>query len=46
MGSAIWLIRIEQRRMTLYKVARSIVDIQTEFLDKGVEYMKPLNLRQ
>lgn len=47
MGSAIWLIRsIEQRRMTLYKVARSIVDIQTEFLDKGVEYMKPLNLRK
>ncbi len=47
MGSAIWLIRsIEQRRMTLYKVARSIVDIQTDFLDKGVEYMKPLNLRK
>ncbi len=47
MGSAIWLIRsIEQRRMTLYKVARSIVDIQTEFLDKGVEYMQPLNLRK
>ncbi|KUG03842.1 rna polymerase sigma-54 factor rpon [hydrocarbon metagenome] len=47
MGSAIWLIRsIEQRRMTLYKVARSIVDIQTEFLDNGVEYMKPLNLRK
>lgn len=47
MGSAIWLIRsIEQRRMTLYKVARCIVDIQTEFLDHGVEYMKPLNLKQ
>ncbi len=46
-GSAIWLIRsIEQRRMTLYKVARTIVDIQSEFLDKGVEFMKPLNLRQ
>jgi len=47
MGSAIWLIRsIEQRRMTLYKVARCIVDIQNEFLDHGVEYMKPLNLKQ
>jgi RNA polymerase sigma-54 factor len=47
MGSAIWLIRsIEQRRMTLYKVARCIVDIQTDFLNFGVEYMKPLNLRQ
>ncbi len=47
MGSAIWLIRsIEQRRMTLYKVARCIVDIQSDFLDRGVEYIKPLNLRQ
>ncbi len=47
MGSAIWLIRsIEQRRMTLYKVARCIVDIQSEFLDRGVEYLKPLNLKQ
>ena len=47
MSSALWLIRsIEQRRMTLYKVARCIVDIQTEFLDQGVEYLKPLTLRQ
>lgn len=47
MGSAIWLIRsIEQRRMTLYKVARCIVDIQREFLNRGVEYLSPLNLRQ
>lgn len=47
MGAAIWLIRsLEQRRMTLYKVARCIVDIQKDFLDHGVEYMKPLNLRQ
>lgn len=47
MGSAMWLIRsIEQRRMTLYKVARCIVDIQREFLDGGVAYLKPLTLRQ
>lgn len=47
MGSAIWLIKsIEQRRMTLYKVARCIVDIQTEFMDKGIKYLKPLNLKQ
>ena len=47
MGSAIWIIRsIEQRRMTLYKVARCIVDIQSDFLDRGVEYLKPLNLKQ
>ncbi|HWQ75980.1 MAG TPA: RNA polymerase factor sigma-54 [Syntrophomonas sp.] len=47
MGSAMWLIKsIEQRRMTLYKVARCIVDIQREFLDKGIKYIKPLNLKQ
>lgn len=47
MGSAVWLIKsIEQRRMTLYKVARCIVDIQREFLDKGIKYIKPLNLKQ
>lgn len=46
-GSAMWLLKsIEQRRMTLYKVARCIVDIQKDFLDKGVKYLKPLNLRQ
>lgn len=47
MGSALWLIRsIEQRRMTLYKVARCIVDIQKDFLDRGVACLKPLTLRQ
>lgn len=47
MGSAIWLIRsIEQRRRTLDKVIRCIVDIQTEFFDKGIKYLKPLNLKQ
>lgn len=47
LGSALWLLRsIEQRRMTLYKVARCIVDIQTDFLDHGVAFLKPLTLRQ
>jgi RNA polymerase sigma-54 factor len=47
MGSAIWLIRsIEQRRRTLYKVARCIVDVQMEFLNHGIKCLKPLNLKQ
>lgn len=47
MGSAIWLIRsIEQRRRTLDKVIRCIVDIQKDFFDKGIKYLKPLNLKQ
>lgn len=46
-GSALWLIRsIEQRRITLYKVASCIVDIQKEFLDKGVQCLRPLKLQQ
>ncbi|PKM77003.1 MAG: RNA polymerase sigma-54 factor [Firmicutes bacterium HGW-Firmicutes-15] len=47
MGAAVWLIRsIEQRRRTLYKVARCIVDFQTEFLNHGIKCLKPLNLKQ
>ncbi|NPV91654.1 MAG: RNA polymerase factor sigma-54 [Firmicutes bacterium] len=47
LNSAAWLIRsIEQRRLTLYRVASCIVNIQTEFLERGVKYLKPMNLRQ
>ncbi|NLU50995.1 MAG: RNA polymerase factor sigma-54 [Syntrophomonadaceae bacterium] len=46
-ASALWVIRsIEHRRLTLYKVANCIVNIQREFLDRGVKYLKPLNLKQ
>jgi RNA polymerase sigma-54 factor len=44
--SALWLIRsIYQRQKTIYKVTKSIVKFQTDFLDKGIEYLKPLILR-
>ena len=44
--SALWLIKsIEQRRQTLYKVSKSIVKFQREFLDKGTSSLKPLVLR-
>jgi RNA polymerase sigma-54 factor len=47
MQSALWLIRgIEQRRDTIYRVAEAIIARQREFLDKGIEYLKPLTLRQ
>ena len=46
LNSAAWLIRsIEQRRMTLYKVAKEIVQQQTSFLRHGITYLKPLTLR-
>jgi RNA polymerase sigma-54 factor len=45
--SARWLIEsIEQRRNTLLKVARAIIDHQKEFLDKGPEYIEPLKMQQ
>jgi RNA polymerase sigma-54 factor len=44
--SATWLIKsIQQRQKTIYKVAESIVRHQKEFFDKGIEYLKPLVLR-
>ena len=44
--SALWLIRsIRQRQQTIYKVATSIVKFQREFLDKGIQFLKPLVLR-
>lgn len=45
--SAVWLVRgIEQRRHTLYRVTRVIVEKQRAFLDHGVDFLKPLTLRE
>jgi len=44
--SAMWLIKsIHQRQRTIFKTAKSIVKFQRDFLDKGIEYLKPLVLR-
>lgn len=46
MRSAVWLIKsIQQRQRTIYKVAKSLVKFQRDFLDRGIEYLKPLVLR-
>jgi RNA polymerase sigma-54 factor len=46
LNAAAWLIRsIEQRRLTLYKVAECLVEMQLGFLDRGIKYLKPLNLK-
>ncbi len=45
--SARWLIEsIEQRRNTLLKVARAIIAHQSDFLDKGPEWIEPLKMQQ
>lgn len=44
--SALWLIKsIHQRQRTIYKVVQSIIKHQREFFERGVRYLKPLNLR-
>jgi RNA polymerase sigma-54 factor len=44
--SAVWLIKsLDQRQRTIYKVAASIVRQQNEFLDKGIEHLRPMVLR-
>ncbi len=44
--SATWLIKsIQQRQKTIYRVAESIVRHQRDFFDKGIQYLKPLVLR-
>ncbi|MBD0326474.1 MAG: RNA polymerase factor sigma-54 [Pyrinomonadaceae bacterium] len=46
MRSAVDLLRnIEHRRQTIYKVVESIIKRQREFLDKGVQYIKPMMLK-
>ncbi|MSO30594.1 MAG: RNA polymerase sigma-54 factor [Acidobacteria bacterium] len=44
--SALWLIKsVEQRQKTIHKVASSIVNFQRDFFDHGIEYLRPLVLR-
>jgi RNA polymerase sigma-54 factor len=41
-----WFMKsLQQRQRTLYLVAKSIVDFQKEFFDKGIRCLKPLILK-
>ena len=47
LNSANWMIQaIEQRRQTMLKVMSFIVDRQREFFEKGVQFLRPLTLRE
>jgi RNA polymerase sigma-54 factor len=47
LNAAQWLIQaIEQRRHTMLKVMHFIVEWQRDFFEKGVQYLKPLTLRE
>src|SRR5437764_936758 len=46
MRSAVWLIKsLDQRQRTMYKVSESIVKHQREFLERGIDFLRPLVLR-
>lgn len=41
-----WLMKsIEQRQKTIYRVTQSILKFQQEFFEKGINYLKPLVLK-
>ena len=42
-----WIIRsLDQRNKTILKVVRSLIHFQEPFLEKGIQYLKPLVLKQ
>ena len=45
MKKAFWFLRsLDQRNQTIYRVAKYIVDKQKDFIEKGIEFIKPLTL--
>jgi RNA polymerase sigma-54 factor len=45
MKKAFWFLRsLDQRDQTIYKVAQYIVEKQKDFIERGIEYIKPLTL--
>jgi RNA polymerase sigma-54 factor len=47
MKKALWFLRsLDQRDQTIYKVARSVAERQREFLEKGMEFLRPLTLAE
>ena len=44
--AALWLLKsVDQRQKTIVKVATSLINFQREFLDHGIEHLRPLVLR-
>jgi RNA polymerase sigma-54 factor len=44
--NAVWLIKnIEKRKSTVLRVTEAIMNYQKDFLEKGIEYLHPLTLR-
>ncbi|CAM3044606.1 RNA polymerase factor sigma-54 [Clostridium sporogenes] len=47
LNSAIFLIKsIENRKSTIYRVLEKILEIQRDYFDFGIEFLKPMTLRE
>ncbi len=47
LNAALWLAKsLEQRRLTLMRVTQAIVEMQREFFDYGVHYLKPMTQKE
>jgi RNA polymerase sigma-54 factor len=45
--SAVWLLKsLDQRNKTIYRVTESILNFQRDFFDRGVNVLRPLNLKE
>jgi len=44
--SAVGLLKsLDQRNKTIYRVTESLLNLQKDFFDRGIQYLKPLTLR-
>jgi RNA polymerase sigma-54 factor len=44
---AVWFLKnIEKRKSTILRITEAIMKAQMEFLDKGIQHLKPLTLRE
>lgn len=47
LNAAMWLAKsLEQRRMTLMRVTQAIVEMQRDFFDQGVHFLKPMTQKE
>lgn len=47
LNAALWLAKsLEQRRLTLMRVTQAIVDLQRDFFEHGVHYLKPMTQKE
>jgi len=47
LNAAMWLAKsLEQRRLTLHKVTQAIVELQIDFFERGIHYLKPMTQKE